>query len=152
MVGVGKALAATETYDINFSSCPVFTVNVASAVTNNGSTQLFTAELVGAATAFSSVQEDRDVLFVQNLSTFAAVLCEVGLSSTTASADDLALTQPVGLTTTNGRVLPFRTSGVDNLIRLPILPRNRSNRVLVPFCVNNGATSTAPVLVMQCKR
>lgn len=151
MAGVVKAHALTETLDVNFSTCAVFTVNVASATTNNGATPLFSATLVGATTGFLSLQEDRDSLFTQNLSTFATVFCEVGLSSTSANGD-LALTQPGGLSTSNGKVLSFRINGISEFVPFRVIPRNRDKRVLIPWCVNNGATGSAPVQVTQCRR
>ena len=150
MFGAVSANAAVDMFDGSFSTCTVNQVSVSSTVANPAATALFTATLTDPTTTFLTLMEDRDVLFLQNVSTFAYVNCLVGLSSTAANGD-LSLTQPVQLTTTLGIQLPFNASvglkGFPN-----IAPRNRDNRVQIPWCANSGASGAAKVNVIQCKR
>lgn len=148
-LGAVSAEAYQDTLDVNFSSCTTMIVNVSSTSAAPAATALFSASLVGATTVFTTLQEDRDALFIQNLQIAGSttVFCAVGLSSTSANGD-LALTQPAVLSTSQG--IAFQAS--EGAKRLPIAPRNNAGRVLIPWCVNNGATGTTKVGVTQCRR
>lgn len=144
-----SAHAAWETQDVLFSSCTTNIVSVSSTSATPAATPLFSASLNGATTSFLNVMYDRSYLSVQNIdtSTFTWVLCQVGLSSTSANGD-LSLTQPGNLSTTSGRMI--RPQGAEPLVyRLPA--KDRTFRTMIPWCVNNGGVGAAKVAVTQCK-
>lgn len=144
-LGAVSAFAETEMADVLNSSYTYHQVAVSSAVLAGGgsSLQLLSAQLVGAATSFTTLMENRKVLELCNEDATANMRCLVALSSTSA-AGDLSLPTPAGLGTSYGKKIAAGACYI-----LGLRARDLDGRVFVPFCVNDSGTASAKMGVIQ---
>ena len=141
--GIVSAHAAIEVDEVVNDSITQYTIAVASYVAV-GQNQVSTATLASSATTFQNLLENRKSISIQNLST-ANVFVRVGLSSTSANGDT-AISLPAGLSTTQGiKITP------NQLLTLSLRARNNDGRVFIPFAVNDGATDTAKLEIVQTR-
>ena len=143
-LGVNKAYASLEVDEVINDSITFYNITVGSTVAS-GVNQVSTATLASGATTFQNLLENRKSIAVQNLGASANIFCEVGLSSTSANGD-LSLSAPSTLSTTTGIKV-----GPGGLLTLNLKARDQSGRVFVPYCVNDGATGTVTLEVIQSR-
>ena len=140
--GVVKAKADTGVYDVLNDSITTHMVTVSSFT----GTQLLSASLVGNATSFLNLLENREAIEIQNTDVSASIYCRFKLSSTSANGD-LSLVPPTTLSTTSGRkILPGGSWDVN------LAARDLTGRVIIPWCINNGGTGTTQVALTQGRK
>ena len=148
MLGAVSANAAVDVFEVINDSVTYNQVTLSSAVllgTGTGSLQVFTASLISGATSFPTLMENRRALELCNEDATVAVRCVVDLSSTSANGD-LSLSRPVLLSTTVGKKIAAGACVVYDMAT-----RNLDGRILLPWCVNDGAAGTSKLGVTQVR-
>lgn len=145
VVYVVNAKAATETFELGYSSCTYNTVAISSTGATAVSNQVFSAALSGSTTSFPLVMYDRKKLVLQNLDSTNDLFCSVSLSSTAANGD-LSLVAPSSLSATSGRMI-VHGGGTWSANLSGKEPK--TGRTQVPWCIANAGN---PVLsIEQCR-